>query len=484
MSAQTVRGAPPAATSGQSIVPVAATLLFGAIAALLDTTIVAVALDELRRELDAGVTVIQWVTTAYVLAMTAVIPLVGWSVGRFGARTMWLTALGLFLLGSVLSRMAWSVDSLIVFRVLQGLGGGMILPLTQLTLARAAGPQRLGRVMGVVGLVGQLAPISGPLLGGLLIDGWGWRWIFFVNVPIVLVSLVMTWRWFPRDEQRSDQAQDLDLVGLALLPTAVVALLYVLSTLDAGPDAAVRVETLTGGIAAILLLTAFVLRSVRRGGASLIDLRLFADKSFRGGTVMMFILGVTTWGPMFLLPLYYQQLRGLSAFDAGLVLAPQSVGLALAYLLVGRYADRMPPRPLAVAGMAVATAGTVPFAFATANSDTLLLSAALFVRGIGFGVASLPIAVAIYRTLKPATIPDATSASNVIQRVGAGTGTALMATILQASGYTPALTWMLILTIVALAATVLLPGRARHTSAPTTRQTTPDGPPTASSTHP
>jgi EmrB/QacA subfamily drug resistance transporter len=457
VSTVTVRGAPESAASGPSIAPLAATLLVGAIAALLDTTIVAVALDELRRDLGTAVAMIQWVTTAYVLAMAAVIPLVGWSVGRFSARTMWLTSLGLFLLGSILSGTAWSVGSLIGFRALQGLGGGMILPLTQLTLARAAGPERLGRVMGVVGVVGQLAPISGPLLGGLLIDGWGWRWIFLVNVPIVLVSLVMTWRWFPRTEDRVDQP--LDLVGLALLPTAVVALLYALSSLDTGPDVALPVETIVSATAGTVLLTAFVIRSVRRGGASLIDLRLFADRSFRGGSVMMFVLGVTTWGPMFLLPLYYQQLRGLSAFDAGLVLAPQSIGIGLAFLMVGPHADRMPPRPLAVAGMAVATAGTIPFAFATANSDTLLLGAALFVRGIGFGVASLPIAVAIYRTLKPITIPGATSASNVIQRIGAATGTALMAIILEVSGYTPALTWMLILTIVGLAASVLLPGR-------------------------
>ncbi|WP_431902592.1 MDR family MFS transporter [Nonomuraea sp. bgisy101] len=471
MSARRVRNATQSAAPAPSIAPLITTVLVGAIAALLDTTIVAVALNELRRDLDAGVTVIQWVTTAYVLAMAAVIPLVGWTVGRFGARAMWLTVLGLFLVGSVLSGMAWSIDSLIAFRVLQGLGGGMILPLTQLTLVRAAGPERLGRVLGVSGLIGQLAPISGPLLGGLLIDGWGWRWIFFVNVPIVLVSLLMTVRWFPRDRQRSDEA--LDLVGLALLPTAVVALLYALSTVDTGPDAAVRVETLAGGIAAVLLLTAFVVRSVRRGGVGLIDLRLFADASFRAGVVMMFVLGVTTWGPMFLLPLYYQQVRGLSAFDAGLVLAPQSVGVGLAYLLVGQRADRLPPRPLALAGMAVATAGTIPFAFATAGTDTLLLGAALLVRGIGFGVAGLTIAVAIYRTLTPAAVPGAASAGNVIQRIGAGTGTALMALILQAGGYTPALTWMLILTAVGLAATVLLPGRARPTSAPTTQQTTP-----------
>jgi hypothetical protein len=134
--------------------------------------------------------------------------------------------------------------------------------------------------------------------------------------------------------------------------------------------------------------------------------------------------------------------------------------------------------------MAVATAGTVPFAFATAGSDTVLLAAALLVRGIGVGVASLPIAVAIYRTLPSTAIPGATSASNVIQRIGAATGTALMAIILQANGFTPALTWMLILTTVGLAATVLLPGRERPNSAPTTQQVaTADEPPTASTTH-
>ncbi|WP_319019160.1 MDR family MFS transporter [Microbispora sitophila] len=439
------------------------TLLTGAVAALLDTTIVAVALDELRRELGAAVTVIQWVTTAYVLAMAAVIPLVGWSVARFGVRAMWLTSLGLFLLGSVLCGAAWSAGSLIAFRALQGLGGGMILPLTQLAMARVAGPDRLGRVMGVVGLVGQLAPVSGPLLGGLLIDGPGWRWIFFVNVPIVLASAAMALRWFPRDGERSDRP--LDRVGLALLPAAVVALLYALSGLGDGSGASIQADTVTSAAVGGVLLAAFILHSARRGGASLIDLRLFADRSFRGSALMMFVLGVTTWGPMFLLPLYYQRVRGLSAFDAGLVLAPQSVGLALAFLLAGRYADRLPPRPLVLAGMAVAVAGTVPFAFATADTGTTLLGAALLVRGIGFGVGSLPVAVALYKTLSPADIPGATSAGNVIQRVGAGTGTALMAVVLQASGFAPALTWMLALTAVGLAAAVFLPGRARSRSA-------------------
>ncbi|MDR8413577.1 multidrug efflux MFS transporter [Nonomuraea sp. 3-1Str] len=448
----------PASTSARPLLPLAATVLVGAMAALLDTTIVAVALDELARDLAAPVTTIQWVTTSYVLAMTAVIPLVGWSVGRFGARAVWLTALGLFLLGSILCGAAWSAGSLIAFRTLQGLGGGMILPATQLVLARAAGPERLGRVMGKVGFVGQIAPISGPVLGGLLIDGWGWRWVFFVNVPLVLVSLAMTWRWFPRDEERDDRR--LDLVGLLLLPAAVVALLYALTGLetDTGTGAPAVVPTVVTVTAGTALLAAFVARSLRRGEGSLLDLGLFADRSFRSGTVMMFVLGVTSWGPMFLLPLYYQRLHGLSALDAGLALAPQTLGVALASLLIGRYTDRLPPRPLALAGMAAATAGTLPFVFATADTDTFLLSVALLLRGVGFGVASLPVSVAVYRTLRPAAIPHATSASTVVQRIGAATGTALMAVILQAGGFTSALTWMFILTATGLAMAASLPG--------------------------
>ncbi|WP_326822646.1 MDR family MFS transporter [Streptosporangium sp. NBC_01756] len=448
----------PAATSARPLLPLTATVLVGAMAALLDTTIVAVALDELARDLAAPVTTIQWVTTSYVLAMTAVIPLVGWSVGRFGARAVWLTALGLFLLGSILCGAAWSAGSLIAFRTLQGLGGGMILPVTQLVLARAAGPERLGRVMGKVGFVGQIAPISGPVLGGVLIDGWGWRWVFFVNVPLVLMSLAMTWRWFPRDEERDGRR--LDLVGLLLLPAGVVALLYALTGLEAdaetgAPAAVTTVVTVTAGTG---LLAAFVARSLRRGEGSLLDLGLFTDRTFRSGTVMMFVLGVTSWGPMFLLPLYYQRLHSLSALDAGLALAPQALGVALASLLIGQYTDRLPPRPLVLAGMAVATAGTLPFVFATAGTDTFLLSGALLLRGVGFGVASLSVSVAVYRTLRPAAIPHATSASTVVQRIGAATGTALMAVILQAGGFPSALTWMFILTATGLAMAASLPG--------------------------
>jgi EmrB/QacA subfamily drug resistance transporter len=315
----------------------------------------------------------------------------------------------------------------------------MVLPLTQVTMARAAGPERLGRVMGVVGLFGQLAPVTGPVLGGLLVDGWGWRWAFLATAPPVLAALAMTGRWFPRDAERS--SRPLDVAGLVLLPGGLVALLYALSG---------------GGVALAVLgaamITTFGVRALRRSD-SLVDLRLFADPSFRAGTVMMFVLGVTTWGPMFLLPLYLQQRGGLSSLDAGLVLAPQGVGMGLAFLLVGRVADRLPPRPLAAAGTAVGAAATLPFLF---TSDPAVLGTTLFARGAGFGVASLPVAVAIYRTLPEAAMAHASSASNVVQRIGAAAGTALMATVVAAAGFEPALLLMVVLTAVALASTIVL----------------------------
>jgi len=256
------------------------------------------------------------------------------------------------------------------------------------------------------------------------------------------------------------------------LPAATVALISALSTLGTAAGPLTWASLIVGAV----LMALFIAHSVRGSGATLLDLRLFTRRPFASAAAMMFVLGVTTWGPMFLLPLYYQQLRGLSALDAGLMLAPQSAGLALALVLMGRIADRGAPHPLVLIGLSVATVGTLPFAFATAHTDALLLGASLLIRGIGFGIAGLPITVTRYKTLRPDAIPDATSTSNVVQRLGAATGTALMAVILNAStgngtaptarGFTTALILMVALTAVGLAAGMWLPGRETYPAPP------------------
>ena len=203
----------------------ASVVVLGTIMSILDTTIVNVAIETLGRDLDASLSAIQWVSTGYLLALATVIPLTGWAMERFGGKRMWMLSVALFLCGSTLCGLAWSTTSLIVFRVLQGFGGGMILPIGQAILAQAAGPQRMGRVMSVIGVPTLLGPILGPVIGGLIVDNFSWRWIFFVNLPVGVVALALAARILPRGRARR-RASPLDVVGLLLLSPGLALLVY------------------------------------------------------------------------------------------------------------------------------------------------------------------------------------------------------------------------------------------------------------------
>ena len=193
---------------------------------ILDTTIVAVALATLGRDFHVSVTTIQWVATGYLLALALVIPVTGWAVDRFGAKLIWMTSLSLFIIGSSLCGLAWSANSLIAFRVLQGIGGGMLLPVGQSILARAAGPQRMGRVMSIIGVPMVLGPIMGPVIGGLIVSNFSWRWIFYINVPIGIVTLILSSRWLPKFDTDERFPSSFDTLGFCLLSPGLAALVY------------------------------------------------------------------------------------------------------------------------------------------------------------------------------------------------------------------------------------------------------------------
>src|SRR3954467_10251655 len=199
-------------------------VIVGSIMSILDTTIVNVALDRLGSELHTTIANIQWVVTGYLLSLAAVIPVSGWAARRFGTKEVYISSLVLFTVGSILCGVASSATELIVFRVLQGVGGGLILPLGQLMMATAAGPRRMGRVMSVVAVPAMLAPIFGPALGGLILDNASWRWIFFVNVPIGVVAFFLGLRGLPKSEP--GDAGSLDVRGLLLLVTGTPLVTY------------------------------------------------------------------------------------------------------------------------------------------------------------------------------------------------------------------------------------------------------------------
>src|SRR3954452_3004132 len=213
---------------GREVWVVAVVVTVGVIMSILDTTIVNVALETLSRELEAPLSTIQWVSTGYLLALAMVIPLTGWMSERFGAKRIWMTSVALFGAGSVLCGLAWSAESLIFFRVLQGLGGGMIMPVGMSVLAQTAGPHRVGRVMSVVGMPMLLGPVLGPVIGGLIVDSWSWRWIFYVNVPIAILALGLAAKLLHADAGRADAGR-LDWVGLLLLSPGLAGVVFGLS---------------------------------------------------------------------------------------------------------------------------------------------------------------------------------------------------------------------------------------------------------------
>ena len=443
---------------------IAFVVVLGSIMSILDTTIVNVALETLGRELHSSLGAIQWVITGYMLSLAAVIPVTGWAARRFGPKPIYLLSLVLFTAGSALCGFATSTTQLIVFRVIQGVGGGMILPIGQLMMATAAGPKRMGRVMSVVAVPAMLAPILGPTLGGLIVDNASWRWIFFVNLPVGAIAFALALRLLPHGDR--EPVEPLDVRGLLLLATGVPLLTYGLAEIGAtGSVTTLRaLLPLLGGIA---LIAAFALHALR-ARRPLLDLRLYRRTTFASASLAMFALGAALFGGMVLLPLYWQQIRGESVLQTGLLTAPMGLGMALVMPFVGRLTDRVGGGPLALIGVLVTTAATVPFGLIGAHTSIAWLCIAMFVRGMGVGFAFMPAMTAAYASLERHELADATPQLNVLQRVGGSIGTAVLAVVLQralsgtheltaaAGAYGTAFWWSLGLTALAIVPCLVL----------------------------
>jgi EmrB/QacA subfamily drug resistance transporter len=416
----------------REILVLSAVVILGTIMTVLDLTIVNVAIPTLVADLHATIDSVQWVLTGYMLAFATVIPLTGWASGRFGARRVWLTALGLFLAGSLLSATAWSIGALIAFRVLQGLGAGLILPVGQTILAQAAGPQRMGRVMSVIGVPLLLAPVFGPVLGGAILGAASWRWIFLLNLPIGAAAIVAAWRLLPQARPRPGQhpAQRLDVRGLVLLCPGIAAALYGLS--EAGTHGGFGgLGTAVATLAGLALIGLYIWHAVVAGPAALIDLSLLRRRGFATAAAMNFLLPVALFGSLILIPLYYQVIRHAGPVQIGLLLAPQGVGAALTLPVAGLLTDKIGARAVCSAGLLLALLGTLGYTQLGAHTPEAYLAAALFVTGAGIGSTISPSMAAAFGSVAPAEMPRATSALNTLQRIAGALGTALFAILLQ-----------------------------------------------------
>jgi EmrB/QacA subfamily drug resistance transporter len=404
---------------------VAGVVLLGAVMSILDTTIVNVAIDHLATVFHASLTTIQWVITGYTLALATVIPITGWAADRFGTKRIYMTSLVLFTIGSVLSGLAWSAGSLIFFRVLQGIGGGMIMPSVMTIMTKKAGPSRMGRVMGILGVPMLIAPIMGPILGGWLVDSASWRWIFFINVPIGVVAFILA--LIVLDPDTPQPAHRLDWLGMALLSPGLALFIFGLAESSTYGFGAARSWGPT--LAGVVLIAAWAVHSWRTPNP-LIDLRTFAHTraGAAGGTFLLFAISV--FGSMLLVPLYYQTVRGQSALNAGLLLAPGGIGAMCLMPVAGRLTDRYGPTWLPAAGLPLVAIGMIPFAFVGATTSYVLLGAGSFVQGLGMGLAMMPNMTAAMQAVPPSAIARTSTAMNIIRQAGASIGTAILSVLL------------------------------------------------------
>ena len=405
---------------------VASVVVLGAIMSILDVTVVNVAINTLAKQFKTTLPTIQWVATGYTLALATVIPLTGWAADRFGTKRLYIISLTLFACGSALSGLAWSAESLIVFRVLQGFGGGMIMPAGMTILTRAAGTDRVGRVMAVIGIPMLLGPIFGPILGGWLVDDFSWRWIFFINLPIAVAAVTAAARILPRDVPKHDER--LDWPGLLLLSPSLALIIYGLA--ESGSHGGFGSARVIAPIVVGLVMLALFVRHALGARSPLIDLRLYLNRTFTVSSITLVLLVLSVFGGMLLLPLYLQVVRGESAMDTGLLLAPQGFGAMISMPIAGRLTDRTGVGKIVPFGLVLVGLSFLALTQLGADTSYVWFGFVLWVMGLGMGATMMPTFSGAMQTLRQSDVARASTTLNIQQQVGASIGTAVLSVLL------------------------------------------------------
>ena len=408
-------------------VVIASVVIIGAVMSILDATVVNVALETLGRHFHSSLADIQWVISGYTLALASAIPVSGWLADRFGARQVWLAAIIVFAGGSMLCGFAWSSASLIGFRVLQGVGGGVLTPVGTIIIARAAGPDRMGRVMALMGVPILVGPVLGPVVGGLLIQSASWRWIFFINLPISALALILGRRLLPVTPAQANQR--LDIAGLALLSPGLALLIYGISRLRSLHELG-SAAVLISGVSGLALIVVFVVRSLRID-SPLMEVRFFRGRTFAASAITTFVLAVAAFGTMLMLPLYFQQVRGESVLLTGLLTTPQAVGMAVGMTLTGRMSDRVGAGWVVPVGLTLMAGALVGLTRLSSTTSYWAIGAVLIVLGAGLGASMMPTMAAAYATVSSEAVSRATTELQIVQRIGSTFGAALFAVILE-----------------------------------------------------
>jgi EmrB/QacA subfamily drug resistance transporter len=423
---------PPAAISSQmddtfsirQIMAPLVAIIVGVFMVVLDATAVNVAVPSLVRDLHSSLSLVQWTITGYALAQAAVIPLAGWLSDRFGAKRIFTLSIGLFTLGSVLCAVATSAEMLVFFRLLQGLGGGCVLPIAMAYVYRLAPSSKVGAVMGVMGIPILFAPAIAPVLAGWLVQYASWRWIFLLNFPIGIFGVFLALRTLPSVERQ--RTAGLDLLGTMLGPLAFAGLSYGISQ---GSTSWTGTRTIGGIVVGGLALIAFIVVELR-AETPLLELRVFRAADFNWAIIVQWIAQFALFGTLFLVPLFLQEVRGYGAFDTGLILLPQAIAAGVFMPISGMLFDRIGARPLVIGGSALIaiSAFLLTGINETTRGTNLILPLALM--GAGMGLMMMSLNTQVINAAPRKLVSRVTSLTNALQQVVSSLTIAALATIL------------------------------------------------------
>jgi MFS transporter, DHA2 family, multidrug resistance protein len=419
---------------------VTVSITFGTLMGAIDSSIVAVALPHMMGTLGATVQEITWISTGYIIANVVVMPLTAFLGRLFGQKRVYMLCLALFLLGSVLCGTAHTLQSLLIYRALQGLGAGALQPTEQAILRQTFPPKEQGMAMALFAMAVMLGPAVGPTLGGWIVDNYSWPWIFFINIPVGIVGLVMVASFVHEDEEivaknrelAEAQRKNIDWWGIGLMVVGLCSLQYVLEE-GQQDDWFQSKLILVMSLIAVVVIAAFVIRELTCEVPA-VNVRLFKDPVFLSGTLIGSLMFALLMATMFLLPLFMQTLLGFTATDAGFALMPRVLVMMIAVPIVGRIYNAVSPRIVIAVGVFFIACGAYSMSHFTTQTSQAGIILALTTQGVGFSCLFVPLSTVALSSIPRHQMADATGLNSLFRQVGGSIGLAIAATLLSRYG--------------------------------------------------
>ncbi|WP_419876087.1 MDR family MFS transporter [Candidatus Pristimantibacillus sp. PTI5] len=395
----------------KAILPPLMAIIVAMIMVILDSTVVNNAIPKLVEYFDTDLKTIQWTVTGYTLALSAVIPLAGWMTDKFGSKQIFMITIALFTIGSVLCGIAQTPEQLIIYRIIQGLGGGMVGPIGMTMVFKLAPPERRGSIMGLLGIPMLIAPAFGPVLSGWLVDSVSWHWIFIINLPIGIIAFILGYKYLPKSGR--DAAPHLDLIGMCLAPIAFSMLAYGVSEGGTSWSSASTITGLTiGGIALILFI--FVELAQKQ---PLLELKVFKSSDFTRSIILTWTVQLALFGAMLIVPLYLQGVMHYTALETGWILMPYALCAAIGMPISGRLFDKIGARPLAFAGLAVVSVSLFVLSRIAVDTSLWVIILCICIMGLGMGFSMMPLNTHVLNSAPRRLVSRVTPLTTAAQQV-------------------------------------------------------------------